>query len=214
MKARTFIHPGQVFGRLTAVREVDPIPKHHRWECTCECGRTVIVTKDNLTRGNSKSCGKCEKVTYTRDGDTVIGTMLNGKSFLIDVADFEKVSQYNWGISGPGYCSAFIDGKQVLMHRFLMGDEGEVIDHINGDKLDNRRSNLRRATARQNTHNSRKPSNNTSGVKGVWKTRNNKYCAEVAGKKIGYFNTAEEAARKYDEKARELFGEFARLNFA
>ena len=85
-----------------------------------------------------------------------------------------------------------------------------------GIRTDNRRSNLRVATTQENCRNQCKPKHNTSGYKGVVFLRG-KWQAQVKHNRknvyVGLFNTALEAARAYDEKAKELFGEFAQLNF-
>jgi hypothetical protein len=94
---------------------------------------------------------------------------------------------------------------------------GEIIDHINHDTLDNRRQNLRKCTGTQNKTNSKIYRNNKSGFKGVhWHKRDGTWGASIGynGKQIhiGYFATLEEAARAYNETARQLHGEFAYLN--
>lgn len=103
------------------------------------------------------------------------------------------------------------------MHREIMGlsigDQREV-DHINGNRLDNRRCNLRLATHEQNMHNARRRKDNSSGFKGVsWKVRDRKWYAaiEISGKRIhlGVFDTAEEAHVAYCGAADRLHGEFA-----
>ena len=92
------------------------------------------------------------------------------------------------------------------------------VDHINQNKLDNRKSNLRLCSHSQNGINKYKQSNNSSGFKGVcFNKRRQKFMAFINKDKkrtyIGYFETAEEAGKAYDKKAKELFGEFACLNF-
>jgi len=92
-----------------------------------------------------------------------------------------------------------------------------MVDHINGDKLDNRRVNLRPANPTEQQANTPKPKNNTSGYKGVtWVAANRKWQAHLRYQRklrhIGYFATPEEAALAYNEEARRLFGEFCRLN--
>lgn len=91
-------------------------------------------------------------------------------------------------------------------------------DHINGDTLDNRRMNLRIVTCSQNLANRGKTLSNKSGFKGVsWYKRYNKWIAQVCHKNyrynLGYYDKAEDAARAYDKKTKELFGEFAYQNF-
>jgi len=100
------------------------------------------------------------------------------------------------------------------MHTFLTG--WPMVDHRNGNGLDNRRANLRPATKSQNGANRLIAASNKSGFKGVdlkkgrWRAQ-----IKVVGSKIhlGYFDLAEEAARAYDMAAIEAFGEFATLNF-
>lgn len=89
---------------------------------------------------------------------------------------------------------------------------GEV-DHKNGNGLDNRKCNLRIATSSQNKANTKIRRDNTSGFKGViWHKASNKWMARVADKYLGLFRSKYEAAKAYNQKAKEMFGEFARLN--
>lgn len=110
------------------------------------------------------------------------------------------------------------------MHRLIMGfPKHMVVDHIDGDGLNNRRSNLRLVTRAQNNRksNSVLPRHNKSGFRGVCLEKSSKkWCAfirtaDVNRKqtRIGRFKTAEEAARAYDQAAKKFHGEFATLNF-
>jgi hypothetical protein len=111
----------------------------------------------------------------------------------------------------------------VLMHRLILELDGQNIDglevdHDNGNRLDNRRENLRPATKSQNMSNRGPFLNNKSGFKGVcWHKRRQKWIAQihVSGKRthLGYFDDPIAAARAYDAAALELHGAFARLNF-
>jgi hypothetical protein len=152
-----------------------------------------------------------------------------GKFARVDEADFADVSRWNWcatkGGKGRGYYAARgrspeeieATGKRapILLHRYLMGEPPEDIDHWNRDGLDNRRENLRRATPSQNGSNclSRKGTSKFKGVshhKGQWRVAIRSHYKTI---RLGSFATEEEAAHAHDEVARRLHGEFARVNF-
>lgn len=148
-----------------------------------------------------------------------------GHVAIVDAADAGQVLQYKWSAKqgrGTIYGRRNVrrpDGTYASqsLHQFLTGYE--LTDHRNGDGLDNRRANLREATPGENGQNCRKRSHNTSGFKGVtWHKHRRKWLAQIKpgdGKNrfLGYFLTAEEAARAYDSAARELHGEYAAVNF-
>jgi hypothetical protein len=105
---------------------------------------------------------------------------------------------------------------KLYLHRFVMSAKsGTIIDHANGDHLDNRRANLRPASKSQNTSNTGPLSTNRSGLKGVSK-KGSKYRAFVHkdGKTIylGTFEKPQDAACEYDRAAKKLFGKFAKVN--
>lgn len=142
---------------------------------------------------------------------------------LVDDIDSDRLKATQWFLSGTGYAVGFVqqDGRFRLayMHRLVLGAEPDtLVDHINGDKLDNRRSNLRRATPEQNGQNKQLNSLSETQLKGVgWHKRRRKYHARIQlqGMRyhLGYFVDAESAALAYDAAARLLFGEFARCNY-
>ena len=121
---------------------------------------------------------------------------------LIDSDDFSLVSKYKWSLMSSGYVQARINGKVILLHSFLIGEkEGYIIDHLNRNKLDNRRENLRFATYSQNAMNHGK----NAGV--FWSKQINKWRAYICFQPykrtyLGCFGTQEEAlmARKEAEK--------------
>ncbi len=89
---------------------------------------------------------------------------------IVDDADFDQVSAYAWFLSGTGYATGFVpaDGrfKLTYLHQFLMDAQaGEIVDHINGYTLDNRRANLRIVTPQQNGQNKRLSSLSETGLK-------------------------------------------------
>lgn len=125
----------------------------------------------------------------------------------IDKTDRHLLDMYSFCDNGNGYIVAWADGKYQYLHRMILGDKkGLEIDHINGDKLDNRRENLRHVTHQQNIFNMRTPKTNKTGVKGVtFDARINKWIARIApnrqSKHLGSFPTIQEAitARKSAE---------------
>lgn len=160
--------------------------------------------------------------------DSIRIPISGGTAFaIIDAEDEEVMRQLNWtrflkrGVK-TAYAYSWIkdvDGnrKQVKMHRLLF-PEWKVIDHINGDGLDNRRSNLREVTHAENLQNRGMQTNNKSGYKGVhWHKKDRRWHAEIRANKrrhyLGSFATAIEAAKAYDRAAQEYHGAFARMNF-
>ena len=139
------------------------------------------------------------------------------KQATIDEKDFQFLSQYRWWLTKDGYAyTQKSDGGKrttILMHRMLLEPGvSEEVDHKNLDKLDNRRQNLRLCTRSQNNAN-RPSANRYKGVrwsKNAWQSEIKKDREYIY---LGRFKTAVMAARKYDEKALELFGEFAYTNF-
>lgn len=107
--------------------------------------------------------------------------------------------------------------KKLYIHRIIMNPPlGFEVDHINGDRTDNRRSNLRLCTRRQNNLNRSVSSANKIGYKGVSKYKNGKWNARISTalgvyKSLGIFKTPEDAAKAYENAARELHGEFFRV---
>lgn len=111
--------------------------------------------------------------------------------------------------------AATYNKKHTVLHRLIMNTpKGYVTDHINGDKLDNRRENLRICTQHQNSMNTRISKNNKSGVKGVSTTPSGKYRARIMlnGVEIGLgrYETLEEAAKARKRAERKYFGEYVR----
>ncbi len=147
---------------------------------------------------------------------------------LVDDEDFEALSKYKWHAAKSGtrqiraQRSVFVFGAMpinILMHRQIMGITGckILVDHKDGNALNNQKSNLRICTHKQNNQNKQIPINNTSGFKGVsfhqetkkWRVR-----IKLGGKitSLGLFHDKKEAALAYNAAAIKYFGEFAWLN--
>lgn len=152
--------------------------------------------------------------------------LTQGKAAIVDVEDFEFLNQWKWYAvvfknSSYAVRRASIDGaqKRLWMHRVLLSaPKGEDVDHRNSNGLDNRRSNLRIATRQENVMNSR-PTTTRQGkrFKGIRLAASGRWLAaiSVGSTRIsgGTFLTQEDAARAYDQLARQYHGDFAWLNF-
>ena len=144
--------------------------------------------------------------------------LTKGKFALIDDDDFEKLIQYKWHCSSLGYAEHRIPStmKMLKMHRVVNGTpDGLMTDHINGNRLDNRKSNLRNCDRSQNLANSSRRKDNKSGYKGVlWDKRERKWIASIRvnGKLhfLGRYVNIKVAAQAYSEAANKHFGEFAK----
>lgn len=149
----------------------------------------------------------------------------NGLHAIVDDEDYGYLSQFHWfAVSKRGVFyarrDAWFDGraKSIYMHREVMrANTDEYIDHVNHDGLDNRRGNLRKCSMAQNGWNSKKRRNSLTQYKGIWKHNATHWRAAIRcnGQRfnLGLFSTAIDAAKAYDQKAKELFGEFAHINF-
>jgi len=179
-----------------------------------------------------RPCGACRRFLKRRsisarltppephDGICYIA-LTKGRFAIVDAADYERVNAYKWCATGSGrraYACRRHEGRMISMHRFLMNPPSWlVVDHIDGNGLNNRRSNLRICTQQQNVQNSR-PKGKSSRYKGVCRDKSkNRWVVWVRygghNHYVGSFRDEIDAARAYDRKAYELFGEFAWLNF-
>lgn len=167
-----------------------------------------------------------------------VGYDSNGKEFYFDKEDFELIKGYCWVVhitkrkrkdgttrEKITVCAngKYHNGKRkaVLLHRLVMGlyDTefcNNEVDHIDRNPLNNQKSNLRICTNQQNSFNRGIRNNNTTGIIGVRKTYNNKFIATIGynykKQYLGTYETLLDAAIAYNEKALELYGEFANLN--
>lgn len=144
---------------------------------------------------------------------------------LVDDADFHRAVQLRWRLNHHGYVVVWTKGsatarRLLTLGRFILdAPVGVIVDHRNGDPLDNRRANLRAASPFQNSCNRRKRSGaSSSRFKGVtWNKRAGKWQASLkcngVSHYLGVFQQETDAARAYDTWAKTQHGEFAVLNF-
>lgn len=149
----------------------------------------------------------------------VIVPLTRGLVTLIDASDADAVLQYSWCAAPRNhthYGQARIGQVGVYLHRFIMQPPlAFVVDHVDGDGLNNRRNNLRVCTVGQNCYNLRTQRGGTSRFRGVYWSRGAWRAQIRDGRQIylGTFTTEREAAEAHDAAARERFGEYATSNF-
>lgn len=154
--------------------------------------------------------------------------LTKGKFAIVDVEDFKLLNQWRWNLHSTGYAcrgeyGGIVNSKPksitILMHRFIVGNihNGQV-DHINSDKLDNRKENLRICTSSQNKQNSKKyKSGVTSQYKGVcWNKRISRWQVEIQVNYVryflGHFIDESSAALAYNKFALMYHGKFFKFN--
>jgi hypothetical protein len=146
--------------------------------------------------------------------------LTQGKVALVDDKYFDLLSQWKWHAyknRNTYYAATYIDGKKVLLHRFIMDTpKGIEVDHKDHNGLNCQEVNMRNCTHLQNAKNMVQSKSNSNFIGVHFRKDRNKYLAYIEnGKKIylGYFDTAIKAAITRDNAAKRYYGEFANLNF-
>lgn len=150
---------------------------------------------------------------YKIVSDYAVGIFENGAEMMFDVCDLEIVSTHNWHIDSAGYPRTYVECAPVRLHRILFQDipDGLVVDHINRNKLDNRRANLRVVTQKENAQNITVHKNNTSGVSGVFfDKRAKRWRAQISrgGKTthVGIFDCFDDAVAARKDAEKKFYG--------
>lgn len=224
---------GKKFGRLEVKRRADDIVQANgrrrtAWVCVCECNpeKEIVVRSDSLVTGNTFSCGcyRDEVINNYRKynrydvyDDYIIMYTYNDIAFIIDKDVLEKIQEYTWCETRGYIVAAIRDGKGTIIRlsRYIMDcPDDKLVDHINGNTLDNRKCNLRIVTRSQNNVNKVKKSSNKSGVTGVyWDKRDKKWCVEIGFDNnriyLGRYADFEEAVKVRKEAEEKYFGEYS-----
>lgn len=236
-KGRKLIHgtqmfdlTGQKFNLLTAIELIsnnNDDQVKNVWRCKCECGKEIIVRASSLKSGSTKSCGcvrwkrefKKQKNHYEiMDDYYIVYNYEKTRFFYIDLDDYLKIKDYYWNFNSRGYISTKRNKKIITLHKLITETGAEtIIDHINNDKSDNRKSNLRPCTVSQNNRNRIYYHDNK--YLGVYRTKLNKYKAHITCKDQITWNNSNSISRNFiTEKEAliqrlkwevEYFGDFA-----
>lgn len=221
---------GKRFGRLLVIDIAGRYQDRQViWKCQCDCGNIINVSGCALRNGTTRSCGcyrrdnlsliKRKQTEYDIDRDTAICYTIFGEEFYIDSEDIYKIKDQAWHIGKNGYIYGRdrAAGKTVLLHRYLLGinDNKIIVDHKDRNPLNNKKSNLRVCTMKENQYNIGIRSNNKSGYTGVFK-RGNRWVADigVCGKLIhlGRYDNFEDAVKARFEGEKKYWGDYAPFN--
>lgn len=184
---------GLKFGKLTVIKRDNNKNGRVCWLCKCDCGNDEYVTySKTLLNGTCKSCGCLSKDNaikrigkankqnkYEFYDEYVIGFYEDGQIYYLDLKNYDKIKNYFW-FEKDGYAYTVTlkkkYSKRISMHQLLFGYE---VDHINGNRSDNRAFNIREVTRSENNCNSTLYKNNKTGVKGVSYHENYGYKASI-----------------------------------
>lgn len=191
----------------------------------CICGDKTSVTVDGKPYCNKHyqsvhkyghPFGSQRKRTcqFILDGKTLKILTAKGDVILADSSDYDVLSHHSWCVSKTGYAVARIKGKVVKMHRFLVSecDENHEIDHMNRNRLDNRRENLRICTRGENAKNLGPKIGNKLRQVGIRKNENGRYVVRITSDRmyhhIGNFTSLEEAVDARIKAEKKYHGHF------
>ena len=218
---------GKQFGRLKVLQRTDNDKWNRaRWICQCECGNVITTTSRCLIGGFSTSCGclRKERVieslrknnAFVISANFMIMYTEKNEPFLIDIEDYGKVKHSCWLKNSKGYIVCRVNNKEIKLHRLITNcPEGMLVDHINGNVFDNRKSNLRICNAMQNGMNRKLSIKNTSGYTGVsWNKKSQKWESTIKANRkrlyLGNYENIEDAVKARKEAEKLYFKEFAR----
>lgn len=188
-------------------------PFSSRFDGKPYCNMHYLRMKVN---GTPDYVGRKTKNTFEVSGDTVTAKTSKGQEFLISLCDLEQAKKYTWCISKTGYLVANINHKVVKLQRYLLSPpEDMVVDHINGNPLDNRRCNLRICSQTDNSKNTKQKSKATP-TPGIQIKPNGRYRVRITVDRkeiaVGTFDTMDEAIAARHAAERKYYGEFSPID--
>jgi hypothetical protein len=218
----------QKFGKLLAIEPVGSDGHGNvQWKCLCDCGKELIVRGNSLRNGTTRSCGCLQRETASRNlrknnlyhlfEDYGVGYTTNtNQIFYFDIEDFEIIKNFCWVENDQGYIVANPrNGKSsyIRMHRLVTNNQYKIVDHIDCNKKNNRKNNLRPATRQTNNINRCNGNiNNKIGVKGVGMLSNGRYIGRISKNKKEYlkcFDDIKEAIAWRKSMEEQLYGEYS-----
>lgn len=226
-------------GNLKPQKNKNKIYYSKTWLCECHCGfcdNTIReVLERNLINDISRGCGRKSKVLNGRNNrkqnefkkvDDYYEIYCGDKVALVDEDDFDNVIKYKWNLhkdSVNTYFRAYKGYKDngikeyIFLHNLIMNNLNKqfIVDHIDGNTLNNKKENLRKCSLHKNEVNKKKPKNNTSGHKGVhYSSVERKWKAYISYKNkrihLGTFINKEDAIRAREKAENKYFKEFNR----
>ncbi len=191
-----------------------------QYKCQClRCGSTVIRTYGALTVRKGNGCVNCRPAYQIKINNGIAeGILPDGTHFKIDADLVDEFSKYHWRMNTKGYIQRSNKKlPKMMLHWFVLGDDANhdyLIDHINRDKTDCRRKNLRKVTPLQNSMNHSKLSTNKSGYTGVfWHKGHKRWASNIVINDrhvyLGYLKDKTEAAQRYNYACSLIRGEYA-----
>lgn len=225
------VEVNQRYGKLITIEVVGKTKQRCKiWKCLCDCGNYIDVSSTSLSSGNTKSCGCLHSESmkemgknirslndYIINDDICVGYTSDGEEFYFDKEDYDLIKNYTWSINDQGYVITVPFGKPIRMHILIMNrldaNDDKDIDHINHNRKDNRKENLRIVEHFQNITYCKTYSNNTSGRKGVyWDKSRNKWMACITYNNktyyLGRYDSFEEAVSVREKAEKEIHKEF------
>lgn len=179
---------GKSYGKLIVEKFCGVKHGHRYWKCKCQCGNYRECCTTKLIKDKDVSCVECSfkkmgenikkkqkhNTKYLNKGKYMIGITKKGEYFYFDTEDFNKIKKYNWWFNNSGYpVTKDKNRKEIFLHRLVMNckNKNKIIDHINRERNDSRKINLRFVSKSQNCSNTSLRKDNSSNIIGVCKLR-------------------------------------------